>query len=137
MCPQHLTTLRVVVLLGSLFAEEARSATVSARKSPQYQNSFQFPLPIPIVKKPLVSYKDPKTGTPIDFYEVEAKEFTNKFYPNLESANLFGYDGSFPGPTFRIEKGTETVVRVVNKGQTKMNAHLHGSFCRPLLIRQL
>jgi bilirubin oxidase len=100
----------------------------TARRSPEYQNGFEFPLPIPQIKKPSATYVHPESGTPIDFYELEALAFERKLFPDLGSAKLFGFDGAFPGPTFRVEKGRETVVRVVNKGQRKMNLHLHGSY---------
>jgi bilirubin oxidase len=127
---QYFLALRTALFVGSWLFGEVVSVSLSVRRSPHYQHSFHFPLPIPPVKKSLAAYTNPKTGVPIDFYEIEAKEFSSIFYPNLEPAKLFGYDGIYPGPTFRIEKGRETVVRVVNKGQRKMNAHLHGSYCK-------
>jgi bilirubin oxidase len=106
----------------------AADPSFAPRRSPEYNHAFEFPLPIPQIKKPLTTYLHPESGTPIDFYELEAKAFDKKLFPDLESTTLFGFDGSFPGPTFRVEKGRETVVRVVNKGEKKVNLHLHGSY---------
>ncbi|KAF2434479.1 Cupredoxin [Tothia fuscella] len=114
-------------LLGSTIA--GNSATTFPRVSPKYQNAFQQSLPISPVKKPLTSYTNPSSGGIIDFYEVEVMNFKHKFFPDLPgSSELIGYDGSYPGPTFRVEKGRETVVRFVNKAAQKMNVHLHGSY---------
>jgi bilirubin oxidase len=76
------------------------------------------------------SYTDRKTGTKIDFYEVKIREFTQNLFPDLGDATLLGYDGMAPGPTFRVKKGTETVVRFVNEYYRNSAVHLHGSFSR-------
>jgi FtsP/CotA-like multicopper oxidase with cupredoxin domain len=121
----HLT-VAVTCLVGLSSAE---SAAVFARISPQYRNAFQYPLPIPTVKKPLTSFTNATTGLSIDFYEVEVKHVKHKFFPDIQgSADLTTYDGTYPGPTFEVEKGRETVVRFVNKATQKINVHLHGSF---------
>lgn len=43
---------------------------------------------------------------------------------------MVGYDGTSPGPTFRINRDTETVVRYVNKYDRPSSVHLHGSYSR-------
>jgi bilirubin oxidase len=107
----------------------ANNAVVFPRLSPPYRFAFQIPLPIPEVRKPVASYKNPENRVPIDFYEIESRPFTHKYFPNLPGeSSLLGYDGTFPGPTIRVEKGRQTVVRVVNQGQEPMNLHLHGSY---------
>lgn len=117
-----------IAALGAL-AVNVVAETVFPRLSPQYHHAFHSPLPIPQIKKPSASYTNPDNHIPIDFYELESKPFTHKFFPNLHGASdLLGYDGTFPGPTIRVEKGKQTVVRVVNKGQDQMNLHLHGSY---------
>lgn len=119
----------MLVIVALCAVAHATAETVSPRLSPRYQSAFQNPLPIPQVKEPLASYTNPQTKVPIDFYEIDSQPFTHKFFPNLPGAsNLLGYDGSFPGPTIRVQKGRQTVVRVVNKGQDQMNLHLHGSY---------
>ncbi|QDS74756.1 hypothetical protein FKW77_001322 [Venturia effusa] len=119
----------VIIALG--FIAHVMAETVFPRLSPQYLFAFQVPLPIPHVKEPSASYTNPQNQVPIDFYEIESRPFSRIFFPNLPGAsNLLGYDGVFPGPTIRVQKGRQTVVRVVNKGQDQMNLHLHGSFSR-------
>lgn len=63
----------------------------------------------------------------MDFYEVKVKPFQGRAYPNLGSTDLVGYDGISPGPTFKIVKGRESVVRFVNEYDRPSAVHLHGS----------
>ncbi|CUS08786.1 unnamed protein product [Tuber aestivum] len=99
-----------------------------ARVSPAYNYEFQFPLPIMPVKVPTTSYTNATTGVTIDFYEVTMQAITKNLFPDLGDANLVGYDGQVPGPTFRIPKGRETVVRFVNQFNRSASVHLHGSY---------
>lgn len=116
-----------IIALGSI--AHAAAETVFPRLSPQYRFAFQNPLAIPQVKEPSASYTNPQNQVPIDFYEIKSKPFTHKFFPNLAGeSDLLGYDGTFPGPTIRVQKGRQTVIRVVNEGQDQMNLHLHGSY---------
>jgi bilirubin oxidase len=121
-----LVPIALGVLIGHVTAD---TLAVFPRLSPQYRFAFQNALPIPEIKKPSASYTNPQNQIPIDFYEIESQPFTHKFFPDLPGAsNLLGYDGTFPGPTIRVQKGRQTVVRMVNKGQEQMNLHLHGSY---------
>ena len=74
------------------------------------------------------SYTNATTGRTINYYEVEIKPFQQQVYPNLGKANLVGYDGISPGPTFRMEKGTVAVVRFINHATLDISVHLHGSY---------
>ncbi|EGO54887.1 bilirubin oxidase precursor [Neurospora tetrasperma FGSC 2508] len=120
----HLLLLLSAVQLGSV------SAGVDKWLSPQYKWTFQFPLPIPPVKAPSKTIVNPITGKNILYYEVEIKEFQSQVYPDRGPATLWGYDGISPGPTFIVEKGTETVVRFVNNARLANSVHLHGSYSR-------
>jgi len=114
-------------------------------QSPVYKDFYKFPLPIPIDKTPktyvmpricampkltytLRSYTNATTKATIDYYEVEVKSFEQEVYPGLKKAKLVGYDGMSPGPTFRMTKGREAVVRFVNKEDMAISIHLHGSY---------
>ncbi|KAK4443350.1 putative bilirubin oxidase precursor [Podospora aff. communis PSN243] len=96
-------------------------------ESPAYTWLYQYPLPIPPVKTPLMSITNPVTGNPIDYYEVYINAYTQTVYPNKSPVNLVGYDGMSPGPTFIIDRGRETVVRFVNNASMANSVHLHGS----------
>lgn len=56
------------------------------------------------------------------------EQFQQQVYPNLGPANKVGYNGTAPGPLFVVERGTETIVRVYNKGNGDAVMHLHGSY---------
>ncbi|KAF2750399.1 Cupredoxin [Sporormia fimetaria CBS 119925] len=96
-------------------------------ESPVYSPLFSKPLPIPPVKQPLKKIINPITGKEIWYYELVIKSFTQQIYPNLKPAQLVGYDGISPGPTFMVPRGTETVVRVINQYTKEASVHLHGS----------
>ncbi|KAI4953928.1 hypothetical protein J4E91_002777 [Alternaria rosae] len=98
--------------------------------SPVYKQIFQNPLPIPQDKAKSYTYRNETTGNEIDFYEVDVKPFTQQVYPGLKPANLVGYDGVSPGPTFRMTKGREAIVRFKNHGPKDLSVHLHGSYSR-------
>lgn len=69
-----------------------------------------------------------KDGRTVQSYSLTIQSFTKQVYPNLGVANMVGYNGQAPGPLFRIDRGVETIVRVLNKGTTNSAMHLHGSF---------
>lgn len=119
-------------MFTSLAAWAAFVTAVSAGwQSPVYPaNAFYSkPLPIPPVKQPLYTFTNQKTGEPIDYYEVQVKNFTKQQYPNLPATRFVGYDGIFPGPTFKVTKDRESIVRYINSGGDRdISIHLHGSF---------
>jgi hypothetical protein len=78
--------------------------------------------------KPTRSYYNATTKSTIDYYEIEVKEFEQQVYPGLKKAKLVGYDGMSPGPTFRMEKDKEAVVRFINHAKVDFSVHLHGSY---------
>lgn len=43
---------------------------------------------------------------------------------------MVGYDGMAPGPTFLVPRGTETIVRFINRATKANSVHLHGSYSR-------
>ncbi|KAF2200190.1 hypothetical protein GQ43DRAFT_374394 [Delitschia confertaspora ATCC 74209] len=98
--------------------------------SPVYKNFYSVELPTPPTKTPKTKYVNQTTGAVIDYYEVEVKSFEQEVYPGLKKAKLVGYDGISPGPTFRMERGREAVVRFINHGDKNISVHLHGSYSR-------
>ena len=76
------------------------------------------------------SYYNSTTDTWIDFYEIHIQKFKQQIYPNLRPTNLVGYNGTSPGPTFRITKNREAVIRFVNHNDRPASIHLHGSYSR-------
>ncbi|KAF1837542.1 Cupredoxin [Decorospora gaudefroyi] len=98
--------------------------------SPVYKGIFQTELPIPEVKAKTYTYRNETTGNEIDFYEVDVRPFYQQVYPGLKPARLVGYDGMSPGPTFKMTRGREAIVRFKNHGDKDLSVHLHGSFSR-------
>ncbi|KAL1850178.1 hypothetical protein VTK73DRAFT_9740 [Phialemonium thermophilum] len=101
--------------------------------SPEYKWLFEFPLPLPPVKqekwpdKPIYS---PATGERIRYYEMEVSQFQKQIYPNLPPTTFVGYDGVLPAPAFIAERGSQSVVRLTNRGPKTSSIHLHGAFSR-------
>ncbi|KAK3705112.1 hypothetical protein LTR37_013479 [Vermiconidia calcicola] len=94
--------------------------------SPDYsQWIFEKPLPISPVKTPVHTVQ--VNGRTIQYYELTVEALQAQVYPNLDAANLVGYDGMAPGPTFMVDRDVETVVRVTNRGEGPAALHLHGS----------
>lgn len=78
-------------------------------------------------------------GVRTNFYTLAQRLGTAKMLPRL-STPIIGYNGRFPGPTIKVERGTRAVVRMRNRlpathptlGHTlAMSTHLHGSASLP------
>ncbi|KAG9960498.1 oxidase cueO precursor, partial [Aureobasidium melanogenum] len=91
--------------------------------SPVYKNFFEFPLPIPPIAQPYKSYDN------IDYYEIEIKPVDIEIYPGKKARHV-GYNGTVPGPTFKMKQGREAVVRFINHADRANSVHLHGSYSR-------
>lgn len=101
--------------------------------SPVYTDIFRHPLPIPPDAKPVATYTNSTTGNVIDYYEMTIEKFAHQTYPasqGFQATNYVGYNATAPGPTFRMTKGREAVVRFINLNDLPSAIHLHGSFSR-------
>ncbi|GEL26586.1 multicopper oxidase [Pseudonocardia sulfidoxydans NBRC 16205] len=80
---------------------------------------YRVPLPIPAVAEP--------TGTldGTDLYEITQRAADVEILPGLRTT-IWGYDGTFPGPTFETRSGRPVVVRHTNRLPVPTVAHLHG-----------
>ncbi len=98
-------------------------------------------LPKPFTRSFIV----PPVATPVksvgttDYYALTMKQSTVALIAG-HSTRIWGYNGTFPGPTFDVQQGRETVVRQVNQlpathptlGYTPFTSvHLHGSASLP------
>ncbi|ASB87430.1 multicopper oxidase [Bacillus sonorensis] len=70
---------------------------------------FVDQLPIPKVIKP---HTKSKTNT---YYEVTMQEFYQQLHRDLPPTRLYGYNGSYPGPTFEVKKNEKVAVKWMNK----------------------
>ncbi|GAB7355381.1 hypothetical protein MBLNU459_g5902t2 [Dothideomycetes sp. NU459] len=112
--------------LRRILASGLAAATVASAGSPAYTAVFQSRLPIAPIATPYTSANI--DGQQIDFYEITIEAFQKHIYPDLGPANLYGYNGFAPGPTFFVRKGTQTVVRYDNNKTDDSVTHLHGSW---------
>ncbi|WP_103380003.1 multicopper oxidase family protein [Pseudonocardia dioxanivorans] len=80
---------------------------------------YRVPLPIPAVARP--------TGTlgGADLYEITQLAADVEIIPGLRTT-IWGYDGTFPGPTFETRSGRPVVVRHTNRLPVPTVVHLHG-----------
>jgi spore coat protein A, manganese oxidase len=94
---------------------------------------FQTELPIPNVIKPV----DPATfpGPPpaqlsnTDYFLVSQQKVDIEIFPTGPRTVMWTYNGSYPGPTFIVEKNRQILVRQINNlnEANTSTTHLHGS----------
>jgi FtsP/CotA-like multicopper oxidase with cupredoxin domain len=85
---------------------------------------FRVPLPIPAVKKPA------RTVHGVDEYEVTQRIGSAEILPG-KTTKVWGFDGTFPGPTFEARAGHELRVKVRNELPQPTSTHLHGGVTPP------
>ena len=85
---------------------------------------FRVPLPIPDVARPSHS------GRHGEFYEITQRAARQEIIPGTRTT-VWGYDGTFPGPTFHARSGQRTMVRVRNRLRVPTSTHLHGGVTPP------
>jgi spore coat protein A len=81
--------------------------------------AFVRPLPVPRVLQPI----DRSTDT--DFYAITQRPATASILPGLTTP-IWGYEGSFPGPTIESRRGRRCVVTHTNRLPVPTVVHLHG-----------
>ncbi|MQA02068.1 MAG: multicopper oxidase domain-containing protein [Streptosporangiales bacterium] len=94
------------------------------RSTAKLPRPFTVPLPIPRVAKPSRRTAD------ADFHDVTSRVADVEILPGTRT-EIFGYDGTFPGPTIVSRRGRKTVVRHVNELPVPMVVHLHGGHTPP------
>src|SRR4030095_7807207 len=85
---------------------------------------FDVPLPIPRVLEPI------RTDETADYYEIVQREERVEILPGRRTT-IWGYGGTFPGPTIKARRGRTVVVRHVNRLATPTVVHLHGGVTPP------
>jgi FtsP/CotA-like multicopper oxidase with cupredoxin domain len=101
--------------------------SVAAKRSSAYVRSaastpfdpFQVDLPQPRVIKPAVK------GAELDQYAITVRPANAEILPGFQTP-ILGYDGSYPGPTFRVKRGKTAQVKFTNQAQRDLVVHLHG-----------
>lgn len=90
-------------------------ATTPLSLNPAKLTPFADPLPIPRTARSAgfrSSPEDPSRQVP--YYRIDMREFAYKLHRDLPPTRLWGYDGTFPGPTFETRSGHELLVEWVN-----------------------
>lgn len=80
---------------------------------------YTVPLPVPAVARPV------RTDATTDFYELVQREAEQEILPGLRT-RVFGYNGTFPGPTLVTRSGRRAVVTHRNDLPVPVAVHLHG-----------
>jgi spore coat protein A, manganese oxidase len=80
---------------------------------------YTVPMPVPRVARPV------RSDATTDFYELFQREADLEILPGLRT-RVFGYDGTFPGPTLVTRSGRPAVVTHRNHLPVPVAVHLHG-----------
>lgn len=130
----------------------APSATATQTPTQQHLQSpslakYVDPLPRPSVAQPVVRVRG---GDGLSFYDVSMEETTQKLHRDLPETTLWGYEGSYPGPTIEARHGEQVIVRwhnnlprehllpvdntihgAINTPEVRTVPHLHGGNVPP------
>ena len=95
---------------------------------------FVDKLPIPDVAQPsncCEKNKNPKRP----FYHINMREGKHKFHKDFPNTTIWGYNGTYPGPTIEVEKDVPVKVKWVNelplKHMLPLDRTLHGTMDTP------
>jgi spore coat protein A len=114
-----------VALSGGVVAGAALTHAASGQDSPSLPiPRFEIPLPIPRVLEPI------RTDATTDYYEIVQRQECVEILPGRHTT-IWGYDGTFPGPTIKARRGRTVIVRHVNRLGTPTVVHLHGGVTPP------
>ena len=114
-----------VALSSGLVGGAALTRAVSSNGCPPHSIArFAVPLPIPGVLEPI------RTDATTDYYDIVQREERQEIVPGRHTT-IWGYNGTFPGPTLRARRGRKVVVRYINRLAVPTVAHLHGGATPP------
>ena len=101
------------------------------------QSALPAPFTIPFTPPPLLA--PVRTDATTDYFRVSMEPAVVSIIPGLQTM-VWGYNGSVPGPTFRVARGRRSVVRQINNLPARhpvldyapwTSVHLHGSASLP------
>ena len=84
---------------------------------------FRTALPIPPVLSPV------RSDSSADYYEIVQREAAAEIVPGMDT-RIWGYNGTFPGPTIEARRGRPVVVTHTNRLDHPTVVHLHGGITR-------
>ena len=92
---------------------------------------FTRALPVPPVKQAGTSFAPQHCALPPvselktpKFYTVQLRPVTQELIPGFSQTVVWGYDGMYPGPTFRVNHNVPAIVRFTNN-ITGVNTIVH------------
>src|SRR5262245_2989924 len=109
------------------FVAQGSAALLHLATSPRSRAEvlpFRLPLPIPKVLSPV------RSDNTTDYYEMVQREAWTEIIPGVPT-RIWGYNGTFPGPTIRARRDRTTVVTHTNSLDIATVVHLHGGVTRP------
>ncbi|HEY9742235.1 MAG TPA: multicopper oxidase domain-containing protein [Coleofasciculaceae cyanobacterium] len=108
---------------GTLLLPLGSQRPAFAQFSPQIK-PFQVPFRTPPVLNPV------RSDATTDYYEITMQKSQVEILPGLKT-EIWGYNGITPGPTIRQMRPRQSVVRFINKLDTRTVIHLHGMASLP------
>jgi len=112
-----------LTLVSAASLHPAPGSSAHARSRPVVQE-FKVALPIAPILSPV------RRDATADYYELEQRESSVEIIPGVRT-RIWGYGGSFPGPTIEARQGRATVVTHMSNLNVPTVAHLHGGVTRP------
>jgi spore coat protein A, manganese oxidase len=93
---------------------------------------FVDPLPVPSVVRASGTRTHPRyPGKQLPYYRVEMRAFKTKLHRDIPATPMWGYNGSFPGPTLETKRDEPLLVEWVNALPEKhflpIDHNLHGA----------
>src|SRR5712691_11373435 len=116
----------------SLISQSGTAHADDLPRTPFRFTPFSVDLPIPSTVQPVMPFAAECTlrtdvGTP-KFYEIQMEEKVTQIIPGVDT-RVWGYNGLYPGPTFRVKHGEPAVVRFTNHlanvhfGKAQLDVH--------------
>jgi spore coat protein A len=105
----------------------AASAAAQSLLDPTSLTKYLDPLPNPMAN--VIAASGMQGGVPL--YDVGISQFQQQLHNQLPATTLWGYNGTYPGPTFDVNRGDAIKVRYTNNlvdgaGQPLEHILLHG-----------
>lgn len=119
--------------------------TIKPKFTPLLIQKWQAPLPLPPVKQAEVDvnaiwtaeeqaemlarvadFQAPELLLPgLEYYHLDAKRGIQEIIPGIKT-EIWGYDGQYPGPTYKVKILKPSVVRIQNSLHKPLSLHVHG-----------
>ncbi|HMJ07022.1 MAG TPA: multicopper oxidase domain-containing protein, partial [Chthoniobacterales bacterium] len=90
------------------------------------QVATAFAVPLPILPTLVPTSSDAEK----DYYDITMQVGQKEIIPG-KLTTIWGYNGIYPGPVIRAQRGRPVVVRQINNLQESMSVHLHGGHTPP------